>query len=128
VSATASSTVTGLTNYVPSYFRVAAVNVAGTGAYSSTISVVPGITPGNATPTVANTGNTQIGLTWTIHPTGASSVTDWLVQYSTDNGRTWNTACNTSGSNLNARIVGLQAGVSYSFRVATVNALSSPNM
>ena len=52
-----------------------------------------------------------------------AALMNYLVQYSTDNGLTWNTACNTSGSDLNAKIVGLQAGVSYSFRVATVNAL-----
>ncbi len=52
-----------------------------------------------------------------------AALMNYLVQYSTDNGHTWNTACNTSGSDLKAKIVGLQAGVSYSFRVATVNAL-----
>ena len=120
VSATASSTVTGLTNYVPSYFRVAAVNVAGTGAYSSTISVVPGITPGNATPTVASTGSTQIGLTWALHATGASSVTDWLIQYSTDSA-TWTTFNDGVSTATSVTVTGLTNGTLYYFRVAPIN-------
>jgi hypothetical protein len=65
-----------------------------------------------------------VGLNWKAPAnSNNAALMNYLVQYSTDNGRTWNTACNTSGSDLNAKIVGLQAGVSYSFRVATVNAL-----
>lgn len=120
VSATASSSVTGLTNYATYYFRVAAVNAVGTGAYSSTISVVPGITPGNATPTVASTGNTQIGLSWTIHPTGASSVTDWLVQYSTNNS-TWTTFNDGVSTATSVTVTGLTNGTLYYFRVAPIN-------
>jgi len=36
-----------------------------------------------------------------------TAITNYLVQYSTDNGHTWNSACNTSASNLNAKIIGL---------------------
>jgi len=120
VSTAASVTVTGLTNYATYYFRVAAVNAVGTGAYSSTISVVPGITPGNATPTVASTGSTQIGLSWTIHPTGASSVTDWLVQYSTNNS-TWTTFNDGVSTTTSVTVTGLTNGTLYYFRVAPIN-------
>ncbi|MCY2942828.1 MAG: fibronectin type III domain-containing protein [Planctomycetota bacterium] len=51
-----------------------------------------------------------------------SAIMNYLVQYSTNNGNTWNTACSTSASDLNAKIVGLQPFVSYYFRVAAVNA------
>lgn len=120
VSATASSTVTGLTNYATYYFRVAAVNAIGTGAYSSAISVVPGITPGSVGTSIASTGNTQIGLSWTINPTGASSVTDWLVQYSTDNA-TWTTFNDGVSTTTSATVTGLTNGTLYYFRVAPIN-------
>jgi len=120
VSATASSTVTGLTNYSTYYFKVAAVNVAGTGAYSSVISVVPGITPGSTTPTVASTGSTQIGLTWTANATGASSVTDWQVQYSTNNS-TWTTFNDGVSATTSVTVTGLTNGTLYYFRVAPIN-------
>ena len=120
VSTTASVTVTGLTNYSTYYFRVAAINAVGTGAYSSSVTSVPGITPGNATPTVASTGSTQIGLSWTIHPTGASSVTDWLVQYSTNNS-TWTTFNDGVSTTTSVTVTGLTNGTLYYFRVAPIN-------
>ena len=80
------------------------------------------IVPSSQASVAKNVG--VVALNWNAPAnSNNAALMNYLVQYSTDNGRTWNTACNTSGSNLNAKIVGLQAGVSYSFRVATVNAL-----
>jgi hypothetical protein len=120
VSATASSSVTRLTNYATYYFRVAAVNAVGTGSYSSAISVIPGVTPGSVGTTIASIGNTQIGLSWTINPSGASSVTDWLVQYSTNN-TTWTTFNDGVSTTTSATVTGLTNGTLYYFRVAPIN-------
>lgn len=120
VSATASSSVTGLTNYATYYFRVAAVNALGTGAYSTAISVIPGATPGSVGTTIANIGSTQIGLSWTINPSGASSVTDWLVQYSTNN-TTWTTFNDGVSTATSVTVTGLTNGTLYYFRVAPIN-------
>ena len=120
VSPTASSTVTGLTNYATYYFRVAAVNAVGTGAYSSAISVIPGTAPGSTSPAIASTGNTQIGLSWTANASGASSITDWLVQYSTDN-TTWSTFNDGVSTTTSVTVTGLTNGTLYYFRVAPIN-------
>ena len=120
VSATASSSVTGLTNYATYYFRVAAVNAIGTSEYSTAISVIPGVTPGSVGTTIANIGSTQIGLSWTINPSGASSATDWLVQYSTNNS-TWTTFSDGVSTTTSATVTGLTNGTLYYFRVAPIN-------
>ena len=81
VSTTASVTVTGLTNYSTYYFRVAAINAVGTGAYSSSVTSVPGVSPGAPTLTTPTPGNTQVVLSWTASAATAASITDWIVQF-----------------------------------------------
>ena len=68
-STTASATVTGLTNTTTYDFQVAAVNTAGTGAYSGTVAATP-VIPWNAATggtitTVTNYNGT--GQTWKVH-------------------------------------------------------------
>jgi hypothetical protein len=69
-------------------------------------------------------GNGQATLSWTA-PTddGGSAVTDCFVHFSADGGRTWRRFLDGSGTDAVARAIGLTAGKSYLFRVATVNAI-----
>ena len=94
-TASTSLMVTGLSNGTDYVFRVAATNSAGTGSYSSaSSSVAPDVsyatTPGVPTNITGIAGNTKVLLNW-IAPSdiGKSALTDYTVQYSTDDGETW---------------------------------------
>jgi hypothetical protein len=87
VSASTGATVTGLTNGTTYYFRVAAVNSVGTGAYSTISagavpSTIPSVPP---TPTIApaDGGDT---INWTAPATGGRAITGYVYKVSTNDG------------------------------------------
>jgi len=117
-------TVTGLANGSTYAFRVAAVNVAGTGGTSSTASETPRTTPGRPIGVVSEDGDAQSALTWTA-PTsaGGAAVTGYLVEQSSDGGTTWSTVVADTGSTSTAyTVTSLANGTGYLFRVSAVNA------
>ena len=117
-------TVTGLANGSMYAFRVAAVNVAGTGGTSSTASETPRTTPGRPIGVVPEDGDAQSALTWTA-PTsaGGAAVTGYLVEQSSDGGTTWSTVVADTGSTSTAyTVTSLANGTGYLFRVSAVNA------
>jgi predicted phage tail protein len=121
------ATVTGLTNGTSYTFRVAAMNVAGAGTYSSASSAVtPLTTPGTPTGATAVVGNAQINLSWTA-PTsdGGSALTDYIVEYSSNSGSTWAAFADGTSTATSATVPGLTNGTSYTFRVAAVNGLGA---
>ena len=124
VSSTTSITVTGLTNGTGYTFRVAAVNAAGAGSFSSSSSAVTPITVADAPTTVAGTAaNAQVALTWTVPASnGGNAISDYTVQYSSDNGSTWTSFAHTASSSTSITVTGLTNGTSYVFRTAAVNA------
>lgn len=84
--ASTSHTVSGLTNGDIRYFRVAGVNLDGTGAYSGTASATPSTIPSApATPTVnaLDAGDT---ITWTAPANGGRAITGYYYKVSTNNG------------------------------------------
>lgn len=129
---TNSTTIVDLTNGTQYWFRVYAVNAAvadvnsieTSGAIASTVvSTVPRTTasaPQNLTPTA---GDRRVTLGW-VAPTddGGSSLTGYVVQTSSNGGRSWTTAGNVSASTLSFAVTGLTNGVAYAFRVSAVNA------
>ena len=128
-SASASTTVTGLANNTSYIFRIAAVNIAGTGSYSTastavTTAAVPGA-PGTPTPTAHQ--NTQVPLTWSAAASNGSAITDYVVQYSTS--ATFASAVTTfadgTSASTSATVTGLANGTTYYFRVAAVNAVGT---
>ena len=87
VNASTGATVTGLDNGVTYYFRVAAVNSVGTGAYSTiSAGAVPSTVPSApATPTVnaLDAGDT---ITWTAPANGGRAITTYYYKVSTNDG------------------------------------------
>jgi large repetitive protein len=126
VSTSTSASVAGLTNGVAYTFKVAAVNVAGTGTYSAvSSSVTPFTTPGAPTNVAGVPSDGRVVLSWTVPSSnGGSPITDYVVQYSTD-GSTWVTAGEGVSALSSAVITGLTNGTSYVFRVRAVTAFGS---
>ena len=124
-STSTSATVTGLTSNTSYIFKVAAVNSLGTGAYSSNSAsvLVRPTTPGAPTALSATVVSTsQIDLTWSQpSDTGGSTITDYAIQYSTDN-TTWTTFSDGTSASLSASVTGLSSNTLYYFKVAALNA------
>ncbi len=122
-------TVADLTNGTPYTFSVTATNSEGTGAGSDpsdsiTPATVPG-TPTDLTPTSPGTSG-RIDLDWT-EPTsdGGSDLTDYLVQYSTDDGATWTDMVRAASTSTSASSSNFDDLKDYRFRVAAVNVIGA---
>jgi hypothetical protein len=124
VRSTTGATVTGLTNGRAYVFRVAASNGAGVGTYSSRSSVVtPRTVPGAPRSLSGRAGRRSVSLTWAAPSSnGGAAITDYVVQFSSNNGSTWRTFSDGVRSSTGATVTGLTAGTSYVFRVAAKNA------
>jgi hypothetical protein len=83
----------GLVNGTAYTVRVAAINAAGAGSYSSPAygtPVNPVTVPGAPTNLSGTAGNNQASLTWTAPSSdGGAAISDYVVQYSPDGGTTW---------------------------------------
>ncbi len=76
--------------------------------------------PGNLT--ASATSQTSVSLSWAAPSSvGISSITDYVVEYSTNNS-SWNTFADGTSTATSAVVTGLSAGTSYYFRVSGVNA------
>jgi titin len=124
LSTSTSYVVTGLTNGTSYKFRVVATNAAGNGSYSSASSaVMPFTVSGAPTSIVTTNGVSQVVLSWTAPTsTGGDSITDYVIQHSSNSGSTWTTFSDSVSTSTSATVTGLTNGTSYVFRVAAVNA------
>ena len=59
-------------------------------------------------------------LSWTAPTAGASDITDYIIQYSTDDSN-WTTFDDGVSTATTATVIGLTGGTTYYFRVAAVN-------
>jgi len=113
---------TGLTNGVTYYFKVAAVNSAGTSPLSAEISVTPkaaGAPTPPAAPTglTATAGDASITVKWTA-VTGAAT---YNIYRSTTAGGEGTTAYKTGVTGVSFADTGLTNGVTYYYNLAAVN-------
>ena len=123
-SASTTATVTGLTNGTSYVFRVAAVNIAGAGDYSSASSpVIPAgvpVAPGAPTPTA---GNASVSLSWTAPSANGSAITDYKIYYSTSASGTYTLFSDTVSTTTSVTVTGLTNGTAYFFKIAAVNSV-----
>jgi formylglycine-generating enzyme required for sulfatase activity len=124
VSSSTSLSITGLTNSVEYLFRVSAINSIGTGAPSL---VSSGITPLSNRPSQPRSlsvsrASLSATLTWTVPIYG--SPTNYIVEYSSNNGNTWSTYPDpdTISTSTTVTITGLSDFNRYIFRVKAENA------
>ncbi len=113
ISTTTSATVTGLTNNTPYYFKVAAVNSAGTSSYST---VSASVTPKSVPPVVSSVtaGSGSLTFTWNAITHGGNT---YRIYWGTDS--TFATAYTyTETPSTSYTASSLTNGTTYYFRVA----------
>src|SRR5690606_17586041 len=75
------------------------------------------------TDVVAQAGDKQVKLTWEApENTDGAPITDYVVQYTTDNGATWHTIDDGISTAIEITLMGLTNNMPYRLRVAAVNA------
>lgn len=114
--------VTGLVNGSAYVFQVAAVTSFGTGLFSAIVGPVTprplASAPTRLTGTRVSPG--VVSLVWTAPTsTGGFPISDYVVQYSTNNGTTWTTVSD-SVSTVARSTVSVPTGATYVFRVAAI--------
>ena len=117
-----SEAVTGLTNGDTYIFDVLAVNAKGQSAPSGMSSpITPAVLPGAPTGVSAtNNENAQSEVTWLAPASnGGASITDYVVQYSSNGGTTW-TQATSSATTTSYLVTGLTNTTAYVFQVAAV--------
>ncbi len=112
----------GVTTGSYSYFRIAAKNPAGTSTFTQyPTSLLVAAAPTAPSTLVATRGNGQVGLTWSApSANGGATITDYVVEYSTDNSN-WTIFADGTSATAAATITGLTNGTPYYFRIAAVN-------
>jgi fibronectin type 3 domain-containing protein len=117
---TASYTDSSATAGTTYYYKVAAVNSAGTSAQSSEVSATPtsGVTvPSAPTGVSATAGVSQVSLSWTA----SSGATSYNVYRSTSSGGEGTTAYVSGLTGTSYTDTGVTAGTTYYYTVAAVN-------
>jgi hypothetical protein len=117
-----SAIVTSLTNGTTYYFRVRAViggSLYGKWSLATTGTVFGALPSAPAAPTTS-VGFGAITVSWTAPAENGYAITDYSLQYSSDNGSNWSTAVDGVNTNTSYVFSGSN-GTSYVFKVAAVN-------
>ena len=112
----------GLTNGQTYYYKVSAVNSDGEGARSNEASATPVTVPTAPQDLIANAGNGNVVLTWSIPANnGGAAVTGYKVYRGTAPGGEGGTPIATLGNVLTYNNTGLTNGQTYYYKVSAVN-------
>ncbi|MEY3558021.1 MAG: hypothetical protein RL374_727 [Actinomycetota bacterium] len=128
VSATRTSTISGLSGNIAYTFRVKAVNATGTSPASNTVVLTPlPLDPPTVPRSLAVYASFNGATLYWATPLsdGGSRITGYRTEYSTDGGTTWtgsDIASETNRSKVYANLVG---GVLHKFRVYAINAVGT---
>jgi len=130
VDLTGAITVTGLTGGQAYVFRARTNNFFGSSAWSSasaSVTALAATAPSVVTGLTSTPGSSagSIDLTWNAPASNGSPITDYLVEYSSDGGVTWQTFTHPASSATSITVTGLAAGTQYQFRVKAVNAVGN---
>jgi hypothetical protein len=118
---TASIASTNGTAYV---FRVAAINIKGTGSYSANSAVVtPSTVPDQCSPPTCIRGISQVTLNWTAPANNGAAITNYVVQrkLSSQADTAYVIVPHAASSSTTLLDTSLVNGSSYVFRIAAVN-------
>jgi subtilisin family serine protease len=122
VSTARRTTVGGLVNGRRYFFRVAARNHVGTGAWSNSPFTVPATTTSPPRSLAARGANRAVTLIWTAPATsGGAAITDYVIQRSANGGASWSTVRDGVSTARRTTVGGLTNGHRYHFRVAARN-------
>lgn len=127
LSAVTGAVLAGLQNGTSHNLRVAAVNSAGQGPWSSTVTAAPRTTPGAVTGLSAThtSGQTSASLSFTAPGSdGYSTITSYTIEFKEQSASSWTVATTTraTDTSTSVTVTGLDGSKSYDFRVAAVNA------
>src|SRR5690606_35995478 len=87
----------------------------------TTVHFVVADLPGAPTGLQGTAGNRQASLSWRAPLGELLVVTDYVIEYSGDGGRTWTTAEHAPLTAIGAVVIGLDNNRPYQFRIAAVN-------
>jgi uncharacterized repeat protein (TIGR02543 family) len=97
-------------------------NAAGLDAAAFALSLsTSGIVNQPTITTLSNPSTSSETITWSVG-TGGPTITDYLVEYSSDSGTTWTTFSHTASTAKSIQVTGLTSGNTYLFRVTSVSA------
>ena len=114
---------TGLTDGTSYQVQARASSAGGDGPWSASATSTPGAPDAPAAPTLVP-GNARITATWTAPADNSSTITDYDLRHSSDNGSTWTVVEMTSAANtaLSFAVTTLTNGTTYQIQIRATNA------
>ena len=120
-AATASHTVTGLTNGEAHGFQIRAVNPAGNGTGSDEATATPAPAPAKPTGLTASARNQGVHLSWTA--AGNATITQWQYRQKTGRGSygNWTAIANSGAATTSHTVTGLTNNTAHAFKIRALN-------
>lgn len=93
-------------------------------AYSASFAAAPVTVPSVPLTLTATPSSQTVALAWSLPASdGGSAITDYKIEYTSNNNTAWTVFAHTASTARTANITGLSNGIQYSFRISAVNAV-----